>query len=110
MKKMGAVDGDELDPEEAEALDAYSRAVVQAVERVGPAVVSVRTVGRGRPSAREVLSGASGFVLTPDGYVLTNQHVVHGVDRLEVGLPDGRFRHGGWARTHIPTWLCCSCP
>lgn len=80
----------EPDPVEAEALDAYSRAVVRAVERVGPAVVSVGSVRRGRSAAREALAGGSGLVLTPDGYVLTNHHVVQGADRVEVRLPDGR--------------------
>jgi S1-C subfamily serine protease len=69
---------------EAEALDAYSRAVVDVVERVGPAVVSI-----GRRSRRGPAGAGSGVVFTPDGYVLTNAHVVAGSDALDVSFTDG---------------------
>jgi len=74
MNTEPRVDDDQL-------LDAYSQAVIGAVETVGPAVVNVH---RGDAGA------GSGVIFTPDGLVLTNHHVVDGAARVEVNLTDGR--------------------
>jgi len=79
-----------------ELLDAYSRAVIGASDRISPSVVNLevhhRFSGRQaqRPSRGEARGGGSGFVFTPDGFVLTNSHVVHNASRVEVALSDGR--------------------
>jgi S1-C subfamily serine protease len=70
-------------PEEVEALDAFSRVVVQVAETIRPAVVNLRGQ-RGRDGS------GSGFLFTPDGFLLTNHHVVQGQERVRVRLTDGR--------------------
>ncbi len=73
-------------------LDAYSRTVVSAVARVGPAVVNIDVEQRmSLPRGTRELSGnGSGFIITPDGFILTNSHVVHSANSITVNLPDGR--------------------
>ncbi|MEO8877361.1 MAG: trypsin-like peptidase domain-containing protein, partial [Polyangiaceae bacterium] len=87
-----------MTPEEEEfaALDAYSRIVTRVAEKVGPATAKVElkkrvaASPRGRQRGPQSGDGAgSGFLFTPDGFIVTNSHVVAGADRILVTLPGG---------------------
>src|SRR3974390_338164 len=76
-------------PNDAPLLDAYSDAVIGALSRVAPAVTFIEVTGRARAAARNrrtTHGTGSGFLFTPDGYLLTNSHVVDGADKINVRL------------------------
>jgi S1-C subfamily serine protease len=73
---------------DAPLLDAYSEAVARAVDRVAPAVAHVQVTKRRTRTQRE--GSGSGFLITPDGYLVTNSHVASQASAIEVTLPDGR--------------------
>ena len=71
---------------DAELLDVYSQTVAGVAERISPSVVQIRSYQKEGPAG-----SGSGFAFTPDGYLLTNAHVVHGSTALEVITLDGRI-------------------
>jgi len=78
-------DGDE------DLLDAYSRAVVGVVDKVGPAVVSIAVKKQSRSRRAEGEGSASGVIIAQDGFVLTNDHVIERANEVEVELTDGNL-------------------
>ena len=75
--------------EDAALLDAYSQAVTSVVDAIGPAVVSVHAGKRVQGPGGELQGSGSGVAITPDGYILTNSHVVQDATRLRVALTNG---------------------
>jgi S1-C subfamily serine protease len=81
--------------------DAYSKAVISAAEKVSPSVVNIeirkKTEGRRTTHSRvpdEKWGTGSGFIFTPDGFILTNSHVIHRANKIDVTLSDGRGFQG----------------
>jgi len=86
-----------VDENEREAFDAYSRLVIVAVEKIGPAVVQVEITRSVRSRGRQyedMQGGGSGVIFTPDGFLVTNSHVAAGAQRIIVTLSDGRSFNG----------------
>lgn len=78
-------DGYRTDRVDDQLLDAYSQTIAAVVNRVAPSVVNIRVSSDNRPQG-----GGSGFLITRDGFILTNSHVVSGARELEVTLHDAR--------------------
>lgn len=74
---------------DAGLLDAYSRAVVSVAEKVSPSVVGIHAGNLRNSHEPEQMAAGSGVLFTPDGYILTNDHVVHGAEQFRVILTDG---------------------
>jgi S1-C subfamily serine protease len=75
-------------PAEEEPLDAYSRVVTRAAQRLSPTVANLRVSRRLR--GRRLDGGGSGVVITPDGFLVTSAHVVEGSDEGLASFVDGR--------------------
>jgi S1-C subfamily serine protease len=75
---------------DAELLDAYSRAVTSVVERVAPAVVAINVRKSDRTELQQTEGGGSGVIIAPDGFILTNNHVLEDVSKVSVMMTDGR--------------------
>lgn len=85
---------DDVLKEDMDLLDAYSKAVVNVVDKIGPAVVSINVGWRIQKEGMEQGGAGSGVIFTPDGYILTNSHVVHNAARFSVVLNNNQTYEG----------------
>lgn len=94
MNPLNGIDNVSIIPQAADddLLDAYSNAVVRASERISPAVVHIGVTHVDHGGSAE--AGGSGVLFTPDGFILTNSHVVHHSDKIRVTLYDGQVFSG----------------
>ena len=95
--------------DDGELLDAYSRAVTKVVRDVSPSVVNIEVMQEQRHpqtgQPRKARGGGSGFVITPDGFILTNSHVVHGASEIDVtAVRRPRYPRRSSATIPIPIW------
>jgi S1-C subfamily serine protease len=92
---------------EVEVLESFSNAVVHVVESVAPAVVSITSRLTFRDNGRSIEreGGGSGAVIAPDGYILTNSHVVHDAKEVNVHFTDGSVRPAAIVGEDPPTDL-----
>lgn len=95
MESESAIEQDNYSSDDI-LLDAYSRSVIDAAQKVGPSVVKIDIRKKANKSASkniktpgEIGGSGSGFIFTPDGFILTNSHVVNGASGITVILPDG---------------------
>ena len=77
------------DESDTELLDAYSRAVIAVVGSVGPSVVNISMKKKLARSGMEEVGAGSGVIIAPDGYILTNSHVIHQAKELLITITDG---------------------
>jgi S1-C subfamily serine protease len=89
METHMALPASELQPDDARLLDDYSATVADAVDRVGPAVCRMERVADSRAAGQ-----GSGFVIAPDGLIVTNSHVVGDVQAVRIAMPDGTSTGG----------------
>jgi S1-C subfamily serine protease len=89
QSREGRCVAQEKEKSDVELLDAYSRAVITVVDAVGPAVVSVSVGVTSKRSETEQTGAGSGVMIAPDGYILSNDHVVHNARQLSVTLTNG---------------------
>lgn len=78
--------------DDSRLLDAYSRAVISVTEKVSPSVVNIKVKKKSR-SRFGSGAGGSGFIISPEGFIVTNNHVVEDSENLEIELQDGRNYH-----------------